>query len=40
MKRCPKCDRLFEENLLKFCRTDGTLLLSSLSDDVDTVTLP
>ena len=40
MKRCPKCDRLFEENLLKFCRTDGTLLLSSLSDDVDTVILP
>ena len=27
MKRCPKCNRLFDENSLKFCRSDGSLLV-------------
>ena len=34
MKRCPTCDWLYEENTLKFCRFDGSLLVSeSLHDD-------
>jgi TolB-like protein len=34
MKRCPKCGRVFEENLLKFCRSDGSVLVSdSLNED-------
>ena len=28
MKRCPKCDRSFGEHSLRFCRSDGTLLVS------------
>lgn len=40
MKRCPKCDRLFEENSLKFCRTDGTLLVSDTLHDDTTILFP
>jgi TolB-like protein len=33
MKRCPKCNRVFEEQTLNFCRADGIPLLSGhLSD--------
>ena len=40
MKRCPKCDRLFEENSLKFCRTDGILLVSGSLNEATTIFFP
>jgi serine/threonine-protein kinase len=40
MKRCPKCDRLFEENSLNFCRGDGTLLVSGSLNEAATVFFP
>jgi TolB-like protein/Tfp pilus assembly protein PilF len=41
MKRCSKCDRVFEEDSLNFCRSDGSLLIShSASDEADTMFFP
>src|SRR5262245_16331413 len=40
MKRCPRCDRLFAENLLNFCRSDGALLVSGSLNEDATVLLP
>jgi TolB-like protein len=40
MKRCPKCGRLFEEKSLKFCRSDGTLLVRGSSNEATTNFLP
>lgn len=40
MKRCPKCDRIFEEDSLKFCRSDGTVLVSRPLNEQTTNFLP
>ena len=40
MKRCPKCNRLFDENSLKFCRADGALLASGSLIEATTLLLP
>jgi serine/threonine-protein kinase len=40
MRRCPKCERVFDENLLRFCRTDGTLLVGDSVDDDTTIFFP
>ena len=40
MKRCPKCDRLFEDDSLKFCRTDGTVLVNEPLSQQTTNFLP
>ena len=40
MKRCPKCDRLFEESFVNFCRSDGSPLVSNSVDEDATVWLP
>lgn len=32
MKRCPKCQRIYEDARLKFCRRDGTALVSVSSE--------
>jgi len=40
MKRCPKCRRLFEDKSLKFCRTDGTSLISGAGNEATTNFLP
>jgi hypothetical protein len=40
MKRCPKCRRLFKESTQKFCRTDGTLLVTGSLNEADTILLP
>ena len=34
MKRCPKCNQVFRDELLKFCRLDGTKL-EATSDTLD-----
>ena len=40
MKRCPKCGRLFEEHSLRFCRADGTLLVSGSLSEAATIYFP
>ena len=40
MKRCPNCNRLFDENLLKFCRADGSLLVTGSLIEAATLLLP
>ncbi|MFN2453111.1 MAG: tetratricopeptide repeat protein [Pyrinomonadaceae bacterium] len=35
MKRCPKCQRIFTDETLKFCRDDGTLLVSEATSADD-----
>ena len=37
MKRCPKCNRLFDENSLKFCRSDGSLLVTGSLTEANTL---
>ena len=37
MKRCPKCNRLFDENSLKFCRADGSVLVSGSLTEANTI---
>lgn len=40
MKRCPTCQRSFTDETLKFCREDGTLLVSEATfDDASTAIL-
>ena len=31
MKRCPRCSRTFDNERLKFCRADGSLLITETS---------
>ena len=31
MKRCPRCSRTFDDERLKFCRADGSLLFNETS---------
>src|SRR5258706_16410092 len=33
MKRCPTCNRAETDEALKFCRTDGTLLVAALASE-------
>jgi serine/threonine-protein kinase len=40
MKRCPKCDRSFAEHSLRFCRSDGTLLVSTTLTEAATLLVP
>ena len=40
MRRCPQCNRLFDENSLKFCRSDGALLVPGSLIDSATLLLP
>lgn len=37
MKRCPKCNRLFDENSLKFCRSDGSVLVTGSITEANTI---
>jgi len=37
MKRCPKCNRLFDENSLKFCRSDGSVLVTGSLTEANTI---
>src|ERR1044072_3495757 len=40
MKRCPRCERAYADEALKFCRHDGALLISdstSLNDSQPTL---
>src|SRR5437016_13136401 len=40
MKRCPHCNRVETEDTLKFCRTDGTLLVAAAEPESATMALP
>jgi adenylate cyclase len=40
MKRCPKCYQVFEEEALKFCRSDGTPLVTTALDEAVTISFP
>lgn len=40
MKRCPKCQQLFREETLKFCRADGTPLYSAFLSGEATIPFP
>src|SRR5262245_5281122 len=40
MKRCPTCNRTFEENSLKFCRADGAVLAGDSPDEAATIFFP
>lgn len=40
MKQCSKCGRLFEDKSLKFCRSDGTSLISASGNEATTNFLP
>lgn len=40
MKRCPKCNRVFGEEALKFCRSDGTPLITTSSSEAATIVFP
>ena len=31
MKRCPRCSRTFDDERLKFCRADGSQLMTETS---------
>src|SRR5688572_10524187 len=38
MKRCPQCNRVEADNMLAFCRVDGTVLIpDSLNEDSGTI---
>jgi hypothetical protein len=39
MKQCPTCHRPFDYELLKFCRFDGSRLVSATSDEATTMLL-
>ena len=39
MKRCPKCRRLFTNELLKFCRFDGAELVDPATISAEALTL-
>lgn len=36
MKTCPICNRVYHDETLRFCRNDGTQLVSTTSDDLPT----
>ena len=40
MKSCPKCDRSFAEQSQRFCRSDGTLLVSGSLTEAATLLVP
>src|SRR6266436_806420 len=40
MKRCPTCNRVETDETLKFCRLDGTLLVSASESESATMSLP
>ncbi len=40
MKQCPKCHQPFDYDLLKFCRFDGSRLVSVTPDEAITVRFP
>jgi TolB-like protein/Flp pilus assembly protein TadD len=42
MKRCPQCNRVESDEMLKFCRLDGTLLVPAAASESEsaTITLP
>src|SRR6266550_4319001 len=40
MKRCPQCNRVETDETLKFCRTDGTLLVAASESESATMALP
>src|SRR5512145_74700 len=40
MKRCPKCHQVFREETLKFCRSDGTPLVSTSLCEAATISFP
>lgn len=37
MKRCPACHRTYQDESLKFCRVDGTLLVIAAAESQDTL---
>ena len=39
MKRCPKCERTYRDETLRFCRDDGTQLITDFSDESPTRTI-
>ena len=39
MKRCPECRRDYYDDPLKFCRTDGTLLVAALDSESESATM-
>jgi len=40
MKQCPTCHQPFTYDLLKFCRFDGSPLVSATPDEATTMLLP
>src|SRR5262245_50336225 len=40
MKQCLKCGRFFEDESLRFCRSDGSLLISASPNEATTGFLP
>ena len=40
MKRCPKCNQVFGEEALKFCRSDGTPLVTTALEEAVTISFP
>ena len=40
MKRCPKCHQVFREEALKFCRADGTPLVTASLSEAATIQFP
>lgn len=40
MKRCPKCYQVFREETLKFCRSDGTPLVTTSLIEAATISFP
>ena len=39
MKRCPTCNRVEKDEMLKFCRLDGTLLVAASASDSESTTM-
>src|SRR5437660_12204269 len=39
MKRCPTCNRVEMDETLKFCRTDGTLLVAATASEPESATM-
>ena len=39
MKRCPQCNRVETDDALKFCRTDGTLLVAATASESESATI-
>ena len=39
MKSCPQCQRVYKDDALRFCRTDGTPLVTANTEDLPTASL-